>query len=188
MEVSNTLAFDLQPHLENDLIRIQPLKKEDFQMLYEVASDPLLWEQHPNKDRYRKEVFQTFFQGALESGGAFLVYNNQTGVLIGSSRFYELNEGEKTICIGYTFISRDHWGKAFNKALKTLMLNHAFKFVNKVIFHIGAYNIRSQKAIQKLGAVKFGEQEMEYYGEQKKLNFYFQIEKNKWLEAQNSTS
>lgn len=188
MNSFNRTTFELQPQLENDLIRIQPLKKEDFEMLFKVASDPLVWEQHPNKDRYKKEVFQTFFQGALESGGAFLVYNNQTGILIGSSRFYELNDVEKTVCIGYTFIARDHWGKSYNFALKTLMLNYAFEFVDKVIFHIGANNIRSQKAIHKLGAVKFAEHEMEYYGEQKKLNFYFQIEKQKWMEAQNSTS
>jgi len=174
------MDFKLQPTLNNDCIKISPLKITDFEILYQIASDPLIWEQHPNKDRYQKGVFETFFKGAMESGGGFLVLDNKTGSPIGSSRFYELDEKEKSIAIGYTFLAREHWGSTFNKALKSLMLNHAFKYVNTVIFHIGANNIRSQKAIEKLGVKKIGQVEMEYYGEQKKLNFIYQINKKDW--------
>ncbi len=176
------MDFELQPTLENDLIKIKPLHAIDFEALYRIASDPLIWEQHPNKDRYQKEKFETFFKGAIESQGAFLVYNNKTGIPIGSSRFYEFDKEKKSISIGYTFISRDCWGKDFNKALKILMINHAFRFVDKIIFHIGANNIRSQKAIEKLGAKKTGEVEMEYYGEPKRLNFIYLINKDGWTE------
>lgn len=108
------MEFDLQPELSNELIKIQPLKQEDFEALYKIASDPLLWEQHPNKDRYKREVFQTFFKGAMESGGAFLVFNSTTGQPIGSSRYYGYDKVDKSVSIGYTFIVRDHWGKAYN--------------------------------------------------------------------------
>ncbi len=173
-------SFDLQPQLMNDIVLLKPLGSEDFENLYSVASDPAIWEQHPNKDRYKREVFETFFKGAMQSGGAFLIYDNQTQQPIGSSRFYEVNAEQKSVSIGYTFFAKDHWGSTYNRAAKTLMLNHAFQFVDTVIFHIGATNIRSQKAIEKLGAKKIGEVEMEYYGEPKKLNFIYQIEKKDW--------
>lgn len=178
------MNFELQPNLANDIVTLQPLKKDDFETLYTIASDPLMWEQHPNKDRYKRNVFETFFQGAIESKGAFLILNAATGEPIGSSRFYEIDEEKKQVAIGYTFLSRNYWGTTYNRAVKSVMLNHAFKFVNKVIFHIGASNIRSQKAIEKLGAKKISELEMEYYGEEKKLNFVYQIDKESWEEKQ----
>ena len=171
------MEFELQPELKNELVRIQPLKQTDFEVLYKIASDPLLWEQHPNKDRYKRDVFEIFFKGAIESGGAFLVFNNVTNLPIGSSRYYGFDEEAKTIAIGYTFIARNYWGKAYNKALKELMINHALMFVDTVIFHVGANNIRSQKAMGNIGAKKIGEIEMEYYGEPNRLNFIYQISK-----------
>lgn len=170
--------FDFQPTLQNDWIKVVPLDVRDFEKLYKVASDPLLWEQHPNKDRYKRDVFENFFKGALESKGAFTVYNRATGEVIGSSRFYDFDSKENSVAIGYTYLARDHWGTTYNKALKSLMLAHALQFVDKVIFHIGACNIRSQKAIKKLGAIKIGEIEMKYYGEETKLNFIYQIDRS----------
>lgn len=172
--------MNLQPTLENKYVSIRPLKPEDFEILYAAANDPLLWEQHPNKDRYKREVFMNFFKGAIESNGAFLVFNKATGKVIGSSRFYEFDPGKSCVAIGYTFIVRDHWGSTYNHALKSLMLNHAFNFVDRVVFHIGAVNIRSQKAIEKLGAVKIDEVQMEYYGEPAKPNFIYLMEKERW--------
>jgi RimJ/RimL family protein N-acetyltransferase len=174
------MNFELQPQIENEFVKIVPLKREDFEALYKIASDPLIWEQHPNKNRYQKEVFEVFFKGAIESKGAFIVYDTKTGNAIGSSRFYEWDETKKSISIGYTFFARNCWGKPYNKSLKALMLNHAFKFAETVLFHIGANNIRSQKAIEKLSAVKIAEEEMKYYGEQNTLNFIYKIEKISW--------
>lgn len=174
------MSFNLQPTLENEFVKIQALKSEDFEALYSVASDPLIWEQHPNKNRYQREVFETFFKGAIESKGAFLVLDKQTNQPIGSSRFYDYNQDTKTILIGYTFLAKEHWGSIYNPALKKLMLNYAFQFVDHVVFHIGATNIRSQKAIERLGAKKIAELEVEYYGEPSKLNFVYQIDKNFW--------
>lgn len=174
------MKFELQPTLENDLIKIVPLKADDFENLYAVASDPLIWEQHPNQDRYKREVFENFFKGAIESNGAFLVYDKKTGQIVGSSRYYELDEEQNSVAVGYTFIGRQFWGKGHNAALKKLMLDYAFQSVDKVILHIGATNFRSQKATEKLGAIKIVDLEVAYYGEPLKWNFVYQIDKQKW--------
>lgn len=171
------MKVNLQPTLENEFVKIQPLQESDFERLYAVACDPLIWEQHPNKDRYKREVFENFFKGAIESGGAFLVFDKQTNEVIGSSRYYDYNPLNKSVLIGYTFFARSHWGSKYNPALKNLMLQYAFKFVDYVIFHIGANNIRSQKAIERLGAIKIDELEVKYYGEESKLNFVYEIRK-----------
>lgn len=172
--------FNIQPTLENNLVKIVPLKAHDFERLYQVASDPLIWEQHPNKDRYKREVFENFFKGAMESKGAFLVIDIKTENVIGSSRFYDFNPETNSVLIGYTFLAKDRWGTTFNRALKTIMLDYAFEFVDKVYFHIGATNIRSQKAIGKFGAKKVREIEVEYYGEPGKLNFEYLIRREDW--------
>lgn len=172
------MNFELQPTLENKTVKLIPLKEDDFETLYEIASDPLIWEQHPNKDRYKREVFENFFKGAMESGGAFLIYDNQSGKAIGSSRYYFPDDRPDSVAIGYTFLAKDHWGTTYNNAVKKLMLEHAFKFVRTVYFHIGAENIRSQKAIEKLGAVKVDEKDIKYYGEKESKNYVYKIESN----------
>jgi len=177
--------FDLQPYLFDDLIEMLPLKENDFDELFKAAADPLLWEQHPNKDRYKKEVFRNFFKGAMESGGAFIVKDKKTMKVIGSSRYYDYNKEENSVSVGYTFISRDCWGKSFNPKMKKLMLDHAFEFVDKVYFHIGKDNIRSQKAIIKTGAVKVDEIDMRYFGEEVHRNFIYLMEKDVWGKISN---
>jgi RimJ/RimL family protein N-acetyltransferase len=175
--------MNLQPsHLQNDQVTLIPLAADDFERLYTVASDPLIWEQHPNKNRYQEEVFRNYFEGALASGGAFVILDAATGQPIGSSRFYDFDADKREVLIGYTFFARSHWGTTYNKATKILMLDHAFQFVDKVIFHIGACNTRSQMAIGKLGAVKVGEEPIEYYGETPQLNFVYEISKHDWQE------
>lgn len=176
-------SFNLQPTLENELIRIVPLQEDDFERLYAIASDPLIWEQHPNKDRYKREVFENFFKGAMESRGAFIVYDRKTGKPIGSSRYYEADEAKGTIAIGYTFLTRDHWGGLYNPALKHLMMEHAFQQFDVVVYHIGAHNIRSQKAMERIGGKKTGELEIAYYGEPHKLNVVYEIRKADWKRA-----
>ncbi|MCX2432932.1 GNAT family N-acetyltransferase [Pedobacter sp. GR22-10] len=174
------MNFDLQPTLQDPFIKVVPLKESDFENLYAVAADPLIWEQHPNKDRYKREVFEVFFKGAMDSKGAFIIYDQATGEVVGSSRYYEWNEEEKSIAIGYTFIGRKFWGRGYNTALKKLMFNYAFQFTDQIILYIGATNFRSQKAIEKLGAIKTTKIEVAYYGEPVKWNFLYQINKIAW--------
>ena len=170
--------MELQPlHLKNELVELIPLQPAHFNELYLVAADPLIWEQHPNPDRYKKEVFENYFKGAIASKGAFLIKNILTGNAIGSSRFYDYVPEKSEIKIGYTFFSRDCWGKPFNKEVKILMLNYILQYVENVIFHVGAENIRSQKAMGKLGAVKISEEQVAYFGEATRLNFVYLITK-----------
>lgn len=165
------------PTLQDESVKLVPLKEEDFEILYKVANDPLIWEQHPNKNRWQRNVFQIFFKGAIESKGAYLIYDTKTNEPIGSTRFYDWDMEKSEVSIGYTFFARSHWGGKYNPAAKHLMMQYVFQFVNHVIFHIGAQNIRSQKAIEKLGAVKIAEEEIAYYGEDSKLNFIYSIRK-----------
>ena len=173
------MIFDIQSHhLRNELIRLVPLQETDFEKLYSVASNPLVWEQHPNPNRYKLEDFTNYFKGAMESKGAFLILDATTNETVGCSRYYDYNETDSSVLIGYTFIGTKFWGKGYNKALKKLMLDYAFQFVDKIYFHIGAFNYRSQKAIEKIGAIKVDEFEVEYYGETSKLNFVYLIQKS----------
>lgn len=172
------MNFNIQPtHLKNEIVQLVPLLEPDFDRLYQVASNPLVWEQHPNPNRYKKEAFRNYFDGAILSKGAFIIIDSQTNQVIGSSRFYDIDLDNKSIKIGYTFIGIDFWGKNINKSMKKLMLDYAFEKFEKVIFDIGATNFRSQKAIEKIGASKIGEQVVTYFGEVPKLNFIYQISK-----------
>ena len=150
------MPFDLQPVLQGELLTLRPLRPADFNELYAVASDPLIWEQHPANDRYKEEVFREFFRKALESGGALVAIDSKDGRVIGSSRFFGYDEAESEIEIGWTFLARSHWGGAYNGEMKQLMLRHAFKFVDNVVFLVGPRNLRSQKALEKIGAVREG--------------------------------
>ena len=170
-------TFNLQPEkLEDDLVLIVPLTDGDFNRLYKVASDPLIWEGHPSKDRYKKEVFKQFFDSAVISNSAFLVFDKQTNELIGSTRFYDFKPEKSKVAIGFTFLAKAYWGGVHNKSMKKLLLNYAFKFVDTVNFHIGPTNIRSQKAILKIGAKKVNDMELEY-SETMPDHFQYEIKK-----------
>lgn len=174
------MSFELQPTLKNDVVKIEPLRPGDFDLLYAVAADPLIWEQHPQKERYQRPVFEGFFKTAIESGGAFRVIDSVTGELIGSSRYHDLNETECKVEIGYTFIARSRWGGPHNRSLKTLMLDHAFRFVDRVIFKVGVNNWRSRKAMEKLGGMYIGQEMVSYTGEAQHLNVLFKIDAADW--------
>ncbi len=172
--------INIQPILQNDTLTLYPLQETDFDALYAVAADPKIWEQHPNKDRWQKAVFRTFFEGAMQSKGAFKIVDKATGKIIGSTRFYDYNEEENSILIGYTFYATAYWGKGINLTVKAMMLDYIFQFVDCVRFHIGAENVRSQIAIGRLGAMKTGEQTVAYFGEASKLNFVYTITREIW--------
>ncbi len=173
-------AINLQPTLSSERVILLPLGEKDFEELYAVASDPRIWEQHPNRDRWKKDVFRTFFDGAMQSGGAFRVVDKESGQTIGGTRFYDHKTEDRSIFIGYTFYSTAVWGKGINPMVKSLMLDHIFQFVDHVYFHIGAENFRSQVAISRLGAIKVGEEEVRYFGESPKLNYTYRISRENW--------
>jgi len=150
------LTFNLQPVLQSEQLLLRPLAVDDLDVLFEVASDPLIWEQHPNSDRYKRDVFEKFFNDALASGGALVAIDRENNKVIGSSRFFGLDQENSEIEIGWTFLSRSHWGGEVNSEMKRLMLKHAFKYVKNVVFMIGPNNMRSRKAVEKIGAVHIG--------------------------------
>jgi RimJ/RimL family protein N-acetyltransferase len=142
------------PTLENEQVILRPLQDSDFEELFDVASDPLLWENHPSSDRYKPEVFIPFFEVALAGKLTFVIIDQQTGRIIGSSRYYDLDLEKHSVKIGYTFLDRNYWGKNYNFAHKQLLIDHAFGLVDTIFFEIGETNVLSQKATSKLGVEK----------------------------------
>ena len=167
--------MERQPTLQDDRIILTPLKTAEFEELLDIASDPLIWAQHPNPNRWQRGVFRTYFDGALASGGAFMIRDKAHRNAIGSTRFYDHDAEASEIKIGYTFFSRNQWGNGTNQRVKKLMLDHAFQYVRQVIFHVGAQNMRSRIAMQRLGAERIREEDVAYFGEPAKRNAVFRI-------------
>lgn len=148
--------FELQPSLRGRLLTLAPLAEHDFDALYAAASDPLIWDQHPYNTRWQRDVFERFFADAIASGGALAIRDNDDGAMIGTSRYAGYDPGRSEVEIGWTFLVRRRWGGTYNSELKTLMLDHAFEYVDTVVFRVGEHNIRSQRAVEKLGATRTG--------------------------------
>ncbi|MBL0938425.1 MAG: GNAT family N-acetyltransferase [Gemmatimonadaceae bacterium] len=148
---------DWQPTLTGTQVTLRPLEAGDFEPLYAVASDPAIWEQHPEPTRWQREVFSKFFTSGLAlngtpAGGTVVVHDTVSGAVIGCSRWYDWNSETREVAIGYTFLARSHWGGTFNRELKALMLRHAFEHATRVWFHVGPNNMRSQQALKRIGA------------------------------------
>ena len=172
--------LEFQPILTGRNITLRPLGTDDFPGLFQAASDPAIWEQHPDSTRYKREVFrERFFSGAITSGGAVAVIDNRTGGIIGSSRYYDWDPGKRELAIGYTFLVREHWGTGTNREMKELMLAHAFKHAVLVWFHVGRANLRSRRAVEKLGATLSHEEERDLVGEPF-VQLYYKLYASAW--------
>ena len=145
--------IDLQPHLVGELVELRPMCPEDWEVLYAVAADPLIWEVHPARDRYKEERFREYFEEGLQSRGALVAVDRRTAKMIGASRYSWYGPGQTELEIGWTFLARSHWGGVYNTEMKRLMLDYAFRFVDRVVFLVGIDNIRSQKAMKKIGGI-----------------------------------
>ena len=176
----NKTIFDLQPKLENELLLLRPLSDEDFEDLYKVASDPLIWEQHPAKDRCERNVFELFFKDAIASAGAFAVIDKKIGHIIGSTRFHAVKETKNAIEIGWTFLARKYWGGFYNSSMKRLMMEWAFQFVDNILFYIDEKNVRSQRAIEKIGGERIIALEGAVLEGRPGASVIYQITKKKW--------
>jgi len=148
----NAADFELQPRISGLRVDLRPMTADDWEPLLAAASDPLIWEQHPESDRWKPEVFRRYFDGGMASGGALVVIDRTNRRIIGSSRYCNLDAAASEIEIGWTFLERKYWGGTFNREMKMLMLGHAFRFVERVVFVVGENNLRSQKALEKIGA------------------------------------
>ena len=130
------MPFNFQPVLENELLLLRPLQADDFEDLFKVASDPLIWALHPAKERATRDGFTTFFNDALAMHSAFVAIDKKTGQIIGTSRYYPVKESDDAIEIGWTFLSRAYWGGTYNQSMKKLMMDYAFQFVTHILFFI----------------------------------------------------
>ncbi len=172
--------MDLQPTLIGATLTLRPLREDDYAMLYQAASDPRIWEQHPDSNRYQEEVFkERYFRGAITSGGSLVVVENETGRIVGCSRYYEWSPAKRELSIGYTFIECEQWGSGTNAEMKQLMLNHAFESVDHVWFHVGETNMRSRRAVEKLGAVLGHQEERELDGKDF-IQLYYKLDASQW--------
>ncbi len=174
------LTFNLQPTLENELVILRPLNEQDFEPLYQVAKDPLIWEQHPNSDRFKRDVYSAFFKDSMESKGALIVIDKTSSEVIGSTRFNQIKGAEYAVEIGWSFLSRKYWGGIYNKSMKKLMIDYAFKSLEDVIFYIGKENIRSQKAVERIGGIRITESKYQHLIKVGQNDFTFRINKNNW--------
>lgn len=145
-------APDWQPTLTGQLVLLRPLRANDYAELARAGSDPLIWEQHPERERWKPELFRKYFEGAMASGAAFAVIDRASGRIVGSTRFYQYEPEHRRVSLGYTFVARECWGQGHNSEMKRLVLAHAFRYVDEVELHIGENNHRSRKATEKLGA------------------------------------
>lgn len=144
---------ELQPTLNGERVIVRPVTATDWQGMFAAAADPKIWALHPESDRYKENVFRKYFDAALASGSAFTFVDKASGDIIGSSRYYGYDSVASEIEIGWTFLSRAYWGGSWNAEIKQLMLEHAFTFVDTVVFWVGETNIRSRRAMEKIGGV-----------------------------------
>lgn len=151
------MNIDLQPYLNGQLVVIRPLVNSDFEPLYIAASDPLIWEQHQDKGRHTSGGFTKFFAESIASLGALCILDKKDLTIIGSSRFKIIDMAEGIVEIGWTFLKRDYWGGSYNREVKQLMINHALHNFKHVVFYVNDRNIRSQKALEKIGAIRNSE-------------------------------
>jgi N-acetyltransferase len=154
------MMFNLQPTLENELLIIRPAKVEDFDNLYKIASDPLLWAQHPAKDRYKLDVFTVLFNEGMATNAMLVIIDKKSGEIIGSTRFNPVPETDNAIEIGWSYLARAYWGGDYNKSQKHLLMDYAFQHVGHVFYYIAKSNTRSRKAVEKLGGhliIRFNE-------------------------------
>jgi RimJ/RimL family protein N-acetyltransferase len=173
------MEFDLQPVLEGRRLRLQPLTPSDLEPLWEVACDPLVWELHPDQTRHTRQGFERFFAAAVQ-GRALAVVDRESGQIIGSTRYYDWIPAGREVAVGYTFLARPYWGGAPNREMKRLLIAHAAPFVDRIWFHVGKDNLRSRRAMEKLGAVVAFEGKRPQNGEM--IDFvYYLIEPARWL-------
>jgi N-acetyltransferase len=173
------MSFDFQPSLIGSRLSLRPMRADDHDLLYCVACDPLIWALHPDPSRAEISGFDRFFAESLASGGALIVTDNASGQVIGASRYYDFDAAASEVAIGYTFLARSHWGGLFNAEMKRLMIEHARQYVGVIWFHVAKTNLRSRRAMEKIGAYLAYEGERPQHGQM--LPFlYYRIDAQTW--------
>ena len=175
------MTMDLQPVLEGERLRLRPLEEGDWDALFAVASDPDLWAGHPAHDRWQESVFRAYFANAIANKGALAAIDKANGEIVGASQFYDYLDDEDgrgpSVEIGFTFLARSHWGGAYNREMKRLMLAHALGQVNYVRFRVGEANIRSRTAMERIGGKLTDRTQVELKAGKPSTNVYYEIDR-----------
>ena len=176
--------LDRQPTLDGDRVLLRPLTEGDWDALFAIASDAGIWEQHPMHDRWREDVFREFFDDALAKRGGLAILDKAKNALIGSTRYqaYDPEDGG-SVEIGWTFLARNYWGKGINPEMKRLMLEHAFKSVERVDFRVGETNYRSRIALENIGAVRTDRTELARYDGKRVLHLVYAITREEFADG-----
>lgn len=180
--------MNLQPTLQDELIILRPLQDDDFDLLYEVAKDPLIWELHQFKNRYQISVFTELFADSIKSGGALVAIDRSNNEIIGSSRFKRIDKVDTAVEIGWSFLSRKYWGGRYNGSMKKLMIDHAFEYFSDVIFYVDKYNIRSQKAVTKIGGKRITESTLKHLIKVSDCDWTYRINISDWRNTDSDNS
>lgn len=147
------MTFPFQPTLTSETLLLRPLVATDWDAIFAAASDPLIWALHPVHDRYTEASFRPYFATQLAGGGTLIIVDRHSSDVIGWSTYGNHSAERSRVEIGWTFLIRAHWGTSTNRDMKHLMLAHAFDHVDTVTFRIGPDNLRSRRAIEKIGGV-----------------------------------
>jgi N-acetyltransferase len=151
--------------LKGKFVYLQPLTTSDIPELRTIAKDDRIWEFTKTlmvNDTYDLQ-FADYINVPLNPANAetikAFVIHDSTKRIIGMTRYYDIDEKNKRLNIGYTWYIPEVWGKVHNKECKLLLLTYAFEQLefNRVGFEVAHQNIRSQKAVEKIGGVREGE-------------------------------
>jgi len=148
--------------LENESVRLEPLTLENYHNLYEVAGEKDLVQFSPSYIETPKEL-KNYVETAIEdlknkTAIPFIIFDKRVKKYAGCTRYMNINYTNKVLEIGSTWIGKDFQGTGLNPSMKRLMLDHAFDVMGyeKVEFRIDERNIRSRKAVEKLGGIPEG--------------------------------
>jgi RimJ/RimL family protein N-acetyltransferase len=151
--------------LRGDHVYLELLLPTHREVIRPLAKDERIWEFNkmlPVDESYDKAYDEYFNTGldknALSGQQTFVIKTAKDDAIIGMTRLYEINPKEKSILIGYTWYIPSVWGKVYNKECKLLLLLYIFEEMkfNRAELRVAHQNIRSQKAVEKIGAIKEG--------------------------------
>ncbi len=143
--------------LKGETVDLIPVEMEHFDALFEAASDKELWKYIPS-DCSVRETFNKSYSAAIQdrengTNYPFIIYNKQTGKIIGSTRLMDIVSNDKKLEIGFTWLVKEYWGTGINFECKLLLLTFSFNILKarRVQIKTDENNFRSRKAIEKIG-------------------------------------
>lgn len=160
--MNSAAFFDQELILEDERVRLEPLQEHHYEHLLPIALNRDLW-LHTSAKVNAPADFRRYFDTALlerttKRSYPFAYFNKQTGAYAGSTRFGNIDLNHKRVEIGWTWLDPSLHGTGFNKHGKLLLLNYGFETLglNRIELKTSLLNLRSQKAMRKIGAVEEG--------------------------------